>query len=313
MTDQDDLRIEPGMGGDEPPLKPAESFAARLPRLPRVRVLPLVAGAVLVAAAWGLWTHPPFKTVPNGDIGVRMSRLSGGAVVVHPGTAFVFPGLHDPAHLRPARADLPAHRQRVGRRQRAVPVGGRTVARRRRGGALRARSGPHRHHRPRLARRRRRRSGGARRARRDLPRVHPLHRQGDLLDQARRDPAGDRGRAAPAAGRQGHRAARRADRQGRPAARLQARHGSAAGRGARQREDAVHAGAQGQGSEAGRARSRGRQGQAREGRRGRRPGTDHRGQGAGRGDGPRAAVQGKADQAAPARGRGRQGVAHQDR
>ena len=96
MTDQDDIRYEPAMGGDEPPPpSPAERFAARLPRLPRVRVLPLVAGAVLVAAAWGLWTHPPFKTVPNGDIGVRMSRFSGDAVVVHPGTAFVFPGLHD--------------------------------------------------------------------------------------------------------------------------------------------------------------------------------------------------------------------------
>ena len=93
MTDQDDIRIEPGLGGDDPPPpSPAERFAARLPRM---RVLPLVAGALVVAAAWGLWTHPPFRTVPNGDIGVRMSRLSGDAVVERPGTTFVFPGLHD--------------------------------------------------------------------------------------------------------------------------------------------------------------------------------------------------------------------------
>ena len=93
MTDHDDIRIEPGLGGDEPPPpSSAERFAARLPR---VRATPLVAGALVVAAAWGLWTHPPFRTVPNGDIGVRMSRLSGDAVVEHPGTTFVFPGLHD--------------------------------------------------------------------------------------------------------------------------------------------------------------------------------------------------------------------------
>ncbi len=89
-----DVRIEPGMGGDEPPPPPSpiDRFAAGLPR---VRVLPLVAGALVVAAAWGLCKHPPFQTVPNGDLGVRMSRFSGDAVVMHPGTAFVFPGLHD--------------------------------------------------------------------------------------------------------------------------------------------------------------------------------------------------------------------------
>jgi len=88
-----DIRTEPGMGGDEPPPpSPAERLAARLPR---VRLLPLLAGAALVAAAWGLWSHPPLRNVPSGDIGVRMSRLSGESTVVRPGTAIVFPGLHN--------------------------------------------------------------------------------------------------------------------------------------------------------------------------------------------------------------------------
>ena len=64
-------------------------------RLSQVRPAPLVAGAVLVAAAWGLWTHPPLRSVPNGDLGVRMNRLNGEATVVRAGTGFVVPGLHD--------------------------------------------------------------------------------------------------------------------------------------------------------------------------------------------------------------------------
>ena len=64
-------------------------------RLPRVRVLPLTLVALGVAAAWGLWTHPPLRNVPNGEIGVRMNRLSGGAGIVHAGTAFVVSALQD--------------------------------------------------------------------------------------------------------------------------------------------------------------------------------------------------------------------------
>ncbi len=64
-------------------------------RLPRVRLLPLTFVAVGVAAAWGLWTHAPLRNVPNGQVGVRMNRLTGDSSVVRAGTAFVFPGLQD--------------------------------------------------------------------------------------------------------------------------------------------------------------------------------------------------------------------------
>ena len=82
---------------DHVPLTPLERLIERLPhvQLPRVRMLPLAVGAAVVAAAWGLWTHSPLRNVPNGEIGVRMNRLTGGAAVVHAGTAFVFPGLQD--------------------------------------------------------------------------------------------------------------------------------------------------------------------------------------------------------------------------
>ena len=63
--------------------------------LPRVRPVPLAVGAALVAVAWSLWAHSPLRTVPNGDVGVRMNRMSGDATVVRAGTAFVVPGLHD--------------------------------------------------------------------------------------------------------------------------------------------------------------------------------------------------------------------------
>jgi regulator of protease activity HflC (stomatin/prohibitin superfamily) len=64
-------------------------------RLPRVRLRPIAACAVAVAAAGALWTHPPLRDVPNGEVGVRTDRLTGNAGVVHAGTAFVLPGLQD--------------------------------------------------------------------------------------------------------------------------------------------------------------------------------------------------------------------------
>ena len=72
----------------------------------------------------------------------------------------------------------------------------------------------------------------------------------------------------------------------------------AARRGARDREDALHAGAQGKARQGDRARRRGREGAPREGRRGRRARADHRRQGAGRGDEARAALQAAPDRAA---------------
>jgi hypothetical protein len=86
----DDLELHPEH--DPAPPSPLERLVERLPR---VRLLPLAACAVAVAAAWGLWTHVPLRSVPNGEVGVRTNRLTGDASVVRAGTAFVFPGLQD--------------------------------------------------------------------------------------------------------------------------------------------------------------------------------------------------------------------------
>ncbi len=56
---------------------------------------PLLLCAAAGAAGWALWTHPPLKTVPRGDLAVRTNRLTGGATEFRAGTALVVPGLHD--------------------------------------------------------------------------------------------------------------------------------------------------------------------------------------------------------------------------
>ena len=83
---------------DLPPRpSPVDRLVDRLAgvRLPRVRLLPLAACAVAVAAVWGLWKHSPLTSVPNGEIGVRANRLTGDATVLRAGTVFVWPGLQD--------------------------------------------------------------------------------------------------------------------------------------------------------------------------------------------------------------------------
>ena len=78
------------------PPSPVERLVERLVNdFPRVRLLPLAACAAVVAAVWGLATHVPLRSVPNGELGVRTSRLSGDATVLRAGTVFVFPGLQD--------------------------------------------------------------------------------------------------------------------------------------------------------------------------------------------------------------------------
>ncbi len=77
-------------------MSPVERLVDRLASdFSRVRLLPLAACAAAVAAAWGLWTHAPLRNVPNGQVGVRMNRLTGDSSVVRAGTVFVFPGLQD--------------------------------------------------------------------------------------------------------------------------------------------------------------------------------------------------------------------------
>ena len=83
---------------DTPPVPPSpvERLVERLANdFPRVRLLPLAACAAAVAAMWGLATHLPLRSVPNGEIGVRTNRMSGDATVLRAGTVFVFPGLQD--------------------------------------------------------------------------------------------------------------------------------------------------------------------------------------------------------------------------
>ena len=88
----DDLATDDIPDDLPPPLSPVERLAARLPR---VRPVSLAICAAAVAAAWGLWTHSPLRSVPNGEIGVRMNRFTGDAGVVRAGTVFVLPGLQD--------------------------------------------------------------------------------------------------------------------------------------------------------------------------------------------------------------------------
>ena len=92
MTDTD---THPNLFPDADPPPHRSPLDRVIDRLPRVRLLPLALVAACIAAAWGLWTHAPLRNVPNGEIGVRMNRLSGGEGVVQAGTAFVLPGLQD--------------------------------------------------------------------------------------------------------------------------------------------------------------------------------------------------------------------------
>ena len=59
----DDLTTD-DIPDDLPPPSPIERLVERLPR---VRLVPLAACAVAVAAACGLWTHSPLRTSRLGD------------------------------------------------------------------------------------------------------------------------------------------------------------------------------------------------------------------------------------------------------
>ena len=73
------------------PTTPMERFVARLPRV-RPLTLALVAAGVVVA--WGLVRHPPLRSVPDGEVGLRTNRLTGDATLVRPGSVLMIPGLH---------------------------------------------------------------------------------------------------------------------------------------------------------------------------------------------------------------------------
>ena len=73
------------------PTTPMERFVARLPRV-RPLTLALVAAGVVVAC--GLVKHPPLRSVPDGEVGLRTNRLTGDATLVRPGSVVMIPGLH---------------------------------------------------------------------------------------------------------------------------------------------------------------------------------------------------------------------------
>jgi len=91
VSDQD---LHPQYPIEDGPLPPASPIERLVARLPRVRALPLTLVAVGIAAAWGLYRHPPLGDVPAGEVGLRSNRLTGDAVLVRPGTVILVPGLH---------------------------------------------------------------------------------------------------------------------------------------------------------------------------------------------------------------------------
>jgi len=55
----------------------------------------LAALALLVAAGYAMYQHPPIKTVARGELGVRYNRFTGNLHEWREGSAWVLPGLHD--------------------------------------------------------------------------------------------------------------------------------------------------------------------------------------------------------------------------
>ena len=92
MSDTD---LHPEYPIEEGPLPPTSRVDRLVARLPRVRPLTLALVAAGIVAAWALARHPPLRSVPNGEVGVRTNRLTGDASILRAGSAFVFPGLQD--------------------------------------------------------------------------------------------------------------------------------------------------------------------------------------------------------------------------
>ena len=145
--------------------------------------------------AIALYSHPPMQNVGRGEIGVRANHLTGDVSEWRDGSVLVIPGLHDlrvyslrdqtyqPEQIRSADGAAPL--QSVE----GLSFGVDLVVRY----ALDAAKRAHPVEEP--ARQHRRRNRRARGAGRDLQDLRPLHRARDLLDQTRRDPAGDRERS----------------------------------------------------------------------------------------------------------------------
>jgi len=55
----------------------------------------IVAFALLLAAGYAMYQHPPIRTVARGELGIRLNRLTGTVEEWRDGSMLAFPGLHD--------------------------------------------------------------------------------------------------------------------------------------------------------------------------------------------------------------------------
>ena len=55
----------------------------------------LAAVALAGAAAYGLYSHPPFARIERGELGVRLNQFSGGVTEARDGVLTIIPGVHE--------------------------------------------------------------------------------------------------------------------------------------------------------------------------------------------------------------------------
>lgn len=82
-------RPEPAPGGDAP-----FSAGATLATLSRAKTLVVALGAAGLAGYF-FYTHPPVRSVPRGEVGIRVNQLTGSSSQWRDGTVIVLPGLHE--------------------------------------------------------------------------------------------------------------------------------------------------------------------------------------------------------------------------
>ncbi len=88
-------QVAPAEGAGEPPhprkpiVAPMLAFVTNRKVVGTVLVLGVLAGT-----GHFFYTHPPFKSVGRGDIGVRVNQLTGSVAEYREGSVFVMPGLH---------------------------------------------------------------------------------------------------------------------------------------------------------------------------------------------------------------------------
>ncbi|WP_230427209.1 SPFH domain-containing protein [Collimonas humicola] len=68
---------------------------AGLGRAARRAWMLLLAIGLIGGAGYELITHPPFKTLEPGEVGIRSNKLTGGTAEVKDGLVVVIPGLHE--------------------------------------------------------------------------------------------------------------------------------------------------------------------------------------------------------------------------